>query len=47
MTSPVADHAELPPPTLEEIGVTTEEIGGFLGERAAGPEAHGRTVEER
>jgi glycerol uptake facilitator protein len=39
-----------PSPTLEEMGVTTEEIGGFLGERAggtAGPESQGRTVEER
>ena len=36
-----------PSPTLEEMGVTTEEIAGFLGERSGGAESQGRTVEER
>jgi len=36
-----------PSPTLEEVGVTVEDLTGYVSERAAGPEEHGRTVEER
>jgi glycerol uptake facilitator protein len=38
-----------PSPTLEDMGVTVEDLTGFIAERSSGatPEAHGRTVEER
>jgi glycerol uptake facilitator protein len=36
-----------PSPTLEEMGVTVEDLTGFLAERGEVPEARGRTVEER
>jgi glycerol uptake facilitator protein len=39
-----------PSPTLEEMGVTVEDLTGYIGEQAGGqtaPEAQGRTVEER
>jgi len=37
-----------PSPTLEEMGVTVEDLSGYISERgSATPEQHGRTVEER
>jgi glycerol uptake facilitator protein len=37
-----------PSPTLEEMGVTVEDLSGYIAERgSATPEQHGRTVEER
>jgi glycerol uptake facilitator protein len=38
-----------PSPTLEEMGVTTEDLTGYIASRAGGttPESHGRTVEEQ
>jgi glycerol uptake facilitator len=39
-----------PSPTLEEMGVTTEDLTGYIatsGEGATRPESHGRTVEEQ
>ena len=38
-----------PSPTLEEMGVTTEDLTGYIASRGGGttPESHGRTVEEQ
>ena len=38
-----------PSPTLEEMGVTVEDLGGYIATGGGGttPESHGRTVEER
>jgi glycerol uptake facilitator len=38
-----------PSPTLEEMGVTTEDLTGYIASREGGttPESHGRTVEEQ
>lgn len=38
-----------PSPTLEEMGVTTEDLTGYIATGGGGtaPESHGTTVEER
>jgi len=36
-----------PSPTLEEMGVTTEDLTGYIASRSATPESQGRTVEEQ
>ena len=37
-----------PSPTLEEMGVTVEDLGGYIATGGGTtPESHGRTVEER
>ena len=36
-----------PSPTLEEMGVTVEDLTGYIADRGARPESQGRTVEER
>lgn len=39
---------KVPSPTLEEMGVTVEDLGGYIGTGGGTqPESHGRTVEER
>jgi glycerol uptake facilitator protein len=36
-----------PSPTLEEMGVTVEDLTGFIAEKGEVPQSQGRTVEER
>src|SRR5215211_3617749 len=36
-----------PSPTLEDMGVTVEDLTGYIAEKGTLPESHGRTVEER